>query len=122
DIAVAYHGVYLDEGHYATPHEVKEYPLKGSVALSRPLQAAVHRLEIDGDEVTEYCIRGRFVGVADGTKQELEGPDTESSRCRAVHAMLPGELLRHADQRASTLRHLGEDTIDGATADVISYT
>src|SRR5690606_1930296 len=35
---------------------------------------------------------------------------------------LPSALLRHAAQRASTLRHLGEDTIDGTTAHVISYT
>lgn len=72
------------------------------------------RTVLEGGEGTNYDLRNRIA-------TPIPAALTSQQQFVQYYRRLPNLILRQALARASTLRHLGEDTIDGRRHDVVTF-
>jgi glyoxylase-like metal-dependent hydrolase (beta-lactamase superfamily II) len=111
DIRIAFTGTLTNQGHFARPWAVLEYPIDGSVTYSATLRAVkseVTRHEAD-ELLPSFSIVGPTNGLAlatgDARPDSLPEADL-ATRLREELEILPQEYLRQARAGAAGLRLL----------------
>lgn len=124
ETTLKYSGTMRYHGHYNAPSATKEFRVDGSCVFSRRFDAIAHTGRITGesdkDESTTIVAGGRHFHV-DSDGLEKPGTTTPAKHRRRIAALLPPRMAELAAARAASLRWLGEDTIDGAPHDLVSF-